>query len=83
MSRTESRPETDAARVRLTLELSQRLNAEVERLAAARQTSKADILRIALEFLSAAESAKSSGMHVGAWRERNGERTSERVFVGI
>jgi hypothetical protein len=60
----------EAARVRLTLDLSQRLNEIVDRIAAENESSKADVLRFAIEFLSAATDAKKAGMHVGAWKER-------------
>jgi hypothetical protein len=75
-------PEGENARVRMTLDLSKRLNDEIERLAAARQISKADILRFAVEFLSAADRAKQSGMTVGAWTDSAGKR-KEREFVGL
>lgn len=73
-----------AARYRMTLDLSPRLNAEVERLAESIGTSKADILRAAVEFLSAAEAARSDGMHIGAWIDdpQSGQR-KEREFVGL
>lgn len=72
----------EAARVRLTLDLSQRLSAIVDRIAAEHESSKADVLRFAIEFLSAATEAKKAGMHVGAWKEEGGNRR-EREFVGI
>ena len=72
----------EAARVRLTLDLSRKLNAEVERLAQVNGTTKADVLRFAVELLSAATSAKDAGMHVGAWNETDGRR-SEREFIGL
>lgn len=82
MSDTKEESVIDTARVRMTLDLSRRLNEEVERLAELRQTSKADILRFAVEFLATAENAKQSGMHVGAWKEADGFR-KEREFVGL
>lgn len=72
----------EIARVRLTLDLSQRLNAIVDRIAAENESSKADVLRFAIEFLGAATEAKKAGMHVGAWKEDGGTRR-EREFVGI
>jgi hypothetical protein len=72
----------EAARVRLTLDLSQRLNAIVDRIAAENETSKADVLRFAIEFLGAATDAKKSGMHVGAWKDDDGNRR-EREFIGL
>jgi 2,4-dienoyl-CoA reductase-like NADH-dependent reductase (Old Yellow Enzyme family) len=82
MAKQPNLSEGENARVRMTLDLSQRLNEEVERLAAERQISKADILRFAVEFLSAAERAKRQGMHVGAWIDEAGNR-KEREFVGF
>lgn len=67
-------------RVRMTLDLSARLNNELERLAEAKQTSKADILRFAVEFLALAFKSRSDGFHVGAWSETDTKRI-EREFV--
>lgn len=72
----------EAVRVRLTLDLSQKLNKIVDRIAAENDTSKADVLRFAIEFLGAASDAKKAGMHVGAWTEADGNRR-EREFVGL
>src|SRR5271157_4915563 len=52
---------SEAARVRLTLDISQKLNAIVDSLAAENDTTKADVLRFAVEVLSAATEAKKSG----------------------
>ena len=72
-----------AARARLTLELSGRLNAEVGRIAKERGIAKADVLRLALEFLSMADAAKAEGMHVGGWKGNTPETRREREFYGI
>lgn len=77
-----SNTEGDNARVRMTLDLSKRLNEELERLALTRQISKADILRFAVEFLAAADRAKQEGMQVGAWKDEDGAR-KEREFIGL
>lgn len=69
-------------RVRLTLDLSTRLNSSLEGLAARKSLGKADTLRFAIEFLSAAIAAKDSGMSVGAWGERDGVKI-EREFIGL
>jgi hypothetical protein len=74
---------SEAARVRLTLDLSQKLNAIVDKIAAENETSKADVLRFAIEFLGAATNAKSDGMHVGAWKECDDGTRREREFVGL
>lgn len=73
----------EPGRVRLTLDLTKKLNTEVERLAQESGTSKADVLRFAVELLSAASDAKEAGMRVGAWKERDDGVRSERIFVGI
>ena len=74
----------DVSRIRMTLDLSRRLNDVAERIAREKQTTKAEVMRFALEFLSAAENAKESGMHVGAWSERKEDGTRiEREFVGL
>ena len=75
-------PEGENARVRMTLDLSRRLNEQLERLAAERQISKADIVRFAVEFLTAADHAKRAGMHVGAWKDEAGKR-NEREFIRL
>ncbi|MGQ0446233.1 MAG: hypothetical protein ACT4O2_14190 [Beijerinckiaceae bacterium] len=73
----------EAARVRLTLDLSQKLNAIVDKIAAENDTSKADVLRFAIEFLGAATNAKRDGMQVGAWKESDDGTRREREFVGL
>jgi hypothetical protein len=73
----------EAAKVRLTLDLSQKLNAEVEDLAQTNGTTKADVLRFAIEFLAAATAARRAGMHVGAWSEDRGGKRREREFIGL
>ncbi len=71
------------ARVRLTLDLSQKLNAIVDKIATENGTTKADVLRFAIEFLGAADNAKRAGMHVGAWEEARDGARREREFVGL
>ncbi len=73
----------ETTRTRLTLDLSQKLNTEVERLAQINGTTKADILRFAIEFLNAATAAKEEGMHVGAWTEDADGKRREREFIGL
>lgn len=75
-------PEGENARVRMTLDLSKRLNEQLERLAAERQISKSDIVRFAVEFLTAADEAKRDGMSVGAWKDEEGTRKELR-FIGL
>lgn len=74
---------TEASRVRMTLDLSTKLNAEVERLAKENSTSKADVLRFAVELLTAAKAAKSAGMQVGAWAQKDNGNRWEREFIGL
>jgi predicted transcriptional regulator len=74
-------PET--ARVRLTLELSQKLNGIVDKIAAENDTTKADVLRFAIEFLEAATKARKDGMQVGAWEDKADGVRREREFVGL
>ncbi len=74
----------EVSRTRLTLDLSERLNDAVERLAKERGMTKADVLRTAVEFLTMADAAKANGMRVGAWNEDEGNGVRrEREFVGL
>jgi predicted transcriptional regulator len=70
-------------RVRLTIDLSSRLNETIERIAREKDTSKADVLRFAIEFLEAANNARNDGMQVGAWRYRPDGTRCEREFIGL
>jgi hypothetical protein len=71
-------------RVRLTVDLSAQLNAELERLAAATGRTKAELLRLGVDFLAKANAAKQEGMTIGAWKDNpdTGARR-EREFVGV
>lgn len=73
-----------ASRVRLTLELSDGLNAELERIAAETGRSKAEVLRLAIDLMLVVGRARREGMTVGAWRDdpESNIRT-EREFVGF
>ena len=71
------------SRVRLTLDLSLRLNAVVEKIAQSRGVTKADVLRTAVEFLDRANSAIEDGMLVGAWKEDKAGVRREREFIGL
>lgn len=73
----------DSPKVRLTLDLSQRLNTEVEKIAQEQGTTKADVLRFAIEFLSAATEARNQGMSVGAWKDDPNGNRRELQFIGI
>lgn len=69
---------------RLTLELSSKLNAEIERMAQERGESKVDILRDALALMITANEASSEGFKVGAWKtDDDGNIVERQRFVGI
>lgn len=71
-------------RVRYNLELSPRLDRILQRRAAEGNSSKAEALRFAIDFLEAGYDAKRDGMTVGAWQENEqGQIIRERVFVGL
>ena len=66
-------------RTRVTLDLSNRLSAIVEDIAKDRGTTKADVVRMAIEFLAMANDASEEGMNVGAWKD---DKENNR-FMGI
>ena len=71
-------------RVRMTLDLSARLNEELERLAKETSKSKAELLRLGVDYLLRAEKAIKDGMTVGAWKEDESKGIRhEREFVGL
>jgi hypothetical protein len=71
-------------RVRLTVDLSAQLNAELERMAAETGRTKAELLRLGIDFLSRASAAKQEGMTVGAWKDNHDSGVRrEREFVGV
>lgn len=70
-------------RVRMTIDLSTRMNGEIERVAEASAISKADVIRLSIALLSEALKCKAEGMHVGAWRDSDGQRSVEREFIGL
>ena len=72
----------EGTRSRLTLDLSERLNAAIETYATEHGLTKADVLRNAVAFLLKAEQAAEEGMKVGAWKEDPAtNRRIEREFV--
>lgn len=75
---TTLRDSPESSRVRLTLDLSKRLNAIVSQIADEKETSKADVLRMAIEFLARADAAEKEGMHVVARTEKQDGRVMER-----
>jgi predicted DNA-binding protein len=83
MTTLENQKDSDSiTKIRLTLDLSQKLNAVVEKIAAEKGTTKADVLRAAIEYLDMADDASKEGMKVGAWKKEDNVRT-ERIFGGI
>lgn len=69
-------------RFRLTLDLSKRLNDRLGTIADELETSRADLVRTALEMLIAAKEARDDGLKVGAWGPGKEEGTQiQRVFL--
>lgn len=73
---------SENGRYRFTVDVSQRLADEIEKISEETQRSKADVFRLAIELLSTAREAKHDGMRVGAWTEED-ERRKEREFVNF
>ncbi len=70
-------------KARLTLELSAKLNAEIERMAKERGESKVDILRDALALMITAQEASREGFKIGAWKTNENGQYEHQRFVGI
>jgi hypothetical protein len=79
---TESLENNSTGRTRVTLDLSKRLIDILEAMAKEKDTTKADVLRAAIEYLAMANDAERDGMQVGAWKDEKDVRR-ERVFVGL
>lgn len=74
----------DSKRVRYTIELTKRLDEILGEIAEENGSTKAEVLRFAIDFLEAGVKAKKDGMTVGGWLEdADGNRKRERVFVGL
>lgn len=74
----------DNKRVRYTVELTKRLDEVLGQIAEENDSTKAEVLRFAIDFLEAGVKAKKDGMTVGGWTDDpNGHRTKERVFIGL
>lgn len=71
-------------KVRLTLDLSGSLNAQLDSIAQETGKTKAELMRLALDFLLRADEAQKDDMTVGAWKndEENHLRI-ERQFLGL
>jgi predicted transcriptional regulator len=75
-------PTTD--RRRFTVELSDRLDKELDQLADNLGKKKSELLRLAIEYLLAANEAKNDGYRVGAWMsDSDGDVKSTREFLGL
>lgn len=73
-----------AEKVRLTLDLSSALNDDLDELSRTTGKSKSELMRLAIDVLLRAQTAKAENMNVGAWRDDPVTRTRlERVFLGI
>jgi predicted transcriptional regulator len=71
-------------RKRFTIELSNRLDNELEELSEKTGRKKSELLRLAIEYILAAQEAKEEGLKVGAWSiGDSGELQSTREFLGI
>jgi predicted transcriptional regulator len=71
-------------RNRYTVELNDRLDHVLDSLAQEHGSSKAEIIRFAIDFMNAGMEAKKSGLKVGGWKDNEkGEIVKERVFVGL
>jgi hypothetical protein len=72
-------------KVRLTLDLSLSLNEELERMGRNSGKTKAELMRLALDFLLRAEAAKhQDNMTVGAWKDDKENKVRvEREFTGV
>lgn len=75
----------DPKRVRYTVELTDRLDHILGRIAGDKGSSKAEVLRFAIDFLDAGMRAKNEGMHVGGYLsdEKDGKLIREREFIGM
>jgi hypothetical protein len=84
MTKTLKAPEADSKRVRFTIELTKRLDEILDDIASENGSTKAEVLRFAIDFLEAGMKAKKDGLIVGGWQDDNeGVRKRERVFVGL
>lgn len=73
----------DSKRVRYTVELTDRLDSILDKIAEDKGSSKAEVLRFAIDFLEAGMRAKKDGMHVGGYVTDDGKIVREREFIGM
>lgn len=70
-------------RTRMTLDLSQKLNEHLERLASEQGVSKAEVLRDAIDLLVRANRAANDGLVVGAFKiDDENKVVVQREFSG-
>lgn len=69
----------EMGRARLTLDLSGRLNAELEQLSRETGRTKADLLRYGVDLLLRAHKAQEEGKTVGSWQEAEVDGRKEKV----
>lgn len=69
-------------RARVTVDLSKKLNDKLGDIADELGTTRADLVRTALELLIAAKGARDQGLVVGAWGTSADKQTRiEQLFV--
>lgn len=67
-------------KVRLNLQVSADLNAELEQIAAEHGITKGDVVRSAFALLKASHAATKNGYHVGASKDTN---ALDKEFIGV
>lgn len=71
-------------KVRLTLDLSEAINKQLEEIGEETGKTKSELMRLAIDFLLRAQDARHDSMTVGAWKEDKDNRVRiEREFVGL
>ncbi len=70
-----------AGKVKITLDLSERLSEQMEEARQKRGITKADFFRQSLGLLFAMEKAQQEGFNVGAYRHNPDGSTDQRVFL--
>lgn len=71
-------------KVRLTLDLSESINKQLEEIGEETGKTKSELMRLAIDFLLRAQDARHDSMTVGAWKEdKDNHVRIEREFVGL
>ncbi len=73
--------EETKTKVRLTLDLSAKLNELLDDIADEAGVTKSEVLRSAIHMLATARQARKEGMKVGAWKEQDETITRVREFI--